>query len=149
MVPERFDKIAEFRFKANPDQLRQVRNVVRAAVANKGCTQELTEGIVLAVDEANANIIRHGYGAGKGDDIILEIFHSQTDLIIRLTDFAAPVDESALQPRDLADIKPGGLGVHLIREIMDEFKYLETPSGVGNILEMRKKIIPNQKPIEK
>jgi sigma-B regulation protein RsbU (phosphoserine phosphatase) len=140
MAPERFKKLAEIRFKANPDQLQQVRNVVRAAVASKGCAQELTDCIVLAVDEANANIIRHGYGGSKEDDITLEIFHGQNDLIIRLTDFAAPVDETALQPRDLADIKPGGLGVHLIREIMDEFKYLETPKGVGNILEMRIKL---------
>ncbi len=134
------EKLQELRFEARADQLQQVRNVVRAATELKGVTPEVVDLFVLAVDEACANVIKHGYGQDYRGDIILEILYSQGELIFRLTDFAEPVDKGAIKPRDLNDIRPGGLGVHLIREIMDDFKFLEAPDGVGNILEMRKRI---------
>ena len=56
-------------------------------------------------------------------------------------DFAAPVDESALKGRDLDDIRPGGLGVHLIRTIMDEVQFVTPPAGVGNLLQLRKRLL--------
>ncbi len=136
-------KLAEIRFKARPEQLQNVRRLVRAVGEKKGCKSDTINGIVLAVDEASANVIKHGYGMKNAGDIILEIFYSRGDLIFRLTDFAKPVDLKGLQPRDLDDIRPGGLGIHLIREIMDEYGYLKSPRGVGNVLEMRKKIAEN------
>ena len=139
-MSEHVEKLQELRFEARADQLQQVRNVVRAATELKGVTPEVVDLFVLAVDEACANVIKHGYGQDYRGDIILEILYSQGELIFRLTDFAEPVDKGAIKPRDLNDIRPGGLGVHLIREIMDDFKFLEAPDGVGNILEMRKRI---------
>ncbi len=139
-MSEHVEKLQELRFEARADQLQQVRNVVRAATELKGVTPEVVDLFVLAVDEACANVIKHGYGQDYRGDIILEILYSQGELIFRLTDFAEPVDKGAIQPRDLDDIRPGGLGVHLIREIMDDFEYLDAPDGVGNILEMRKRI---------
>ena len=139
-MSEQREKLAEIHFQATPDQLRQVRKVVRAATEQKGCAREVANCIVLAVDEASANVIKHGYGERNTGDIILEIYYSQGELVIRLTDFAKPINKEAIQSRDLNDIRPGGLGVHLISEIMDEYKFLDTPDGIGNILEMRKKI---------
>ncbi len=141
VVLEQHEKLAEIHFQANPNQLQQVRNAVRAATEQKGCEKEVANCIVLAVDEACTNVIRHGYGEHNNrGHIILEIYYSQGELVIHMTDFARPVNKKAIQARDLNDIRPGGLGVHLISEIMDEFKYLDTPEGVGNILEMRKRI---------
>jgi sigma-B regulation protein RsbU (phosphoserine phosphatase) len=96
--------------------------------------------MVLAIDEASSNVIKHGYGLKNSGDIILEIFYSRGELVFRLTDFAKPVNRAACRSRELDDLRPGGLGVHLIREVMDNYEFLDPPEGVGNVLEMRKRI---------
>jgi len=50
------------------------------------------------------------------------------------------VDVSKVKPRDLEDIRPGGLGTHFIREVMDEVEFLRPPNDSGNILRMVKRI---------
>ena len=50
------------------------------------------------------------------------------------------VDVDAIRPRDLDDIRPGGLGVYFIREIMDSAVFLPRENGDGNVLEMTKRI---------
>ena len=56
-------------------------------------------------------------------------------LIIR--DFGKQVDPDCIKSRDLDDVKPGGLGVHLIKSIMDEVKYRRHEEG-GMELRMSK-----------
>ena len=131
------------RFEARADNLQRARDVVRAAASRKGYSSETVDCVVLAVDEACSNIIRHGYGESRTGDIILEVLYIHDELIFRLTDFADPVDKAKLRSRDLDDVRPGGLGIHLIRKVMDSFEYLDAPQGVGNILELRKKGAPS------
>ena len=64
----------------------------------------------------------------------------QRDITLKLIDYAKPVDVEKVKPRDLQDIRPGGLGVHIIREVMDEAEFKKPPEGVGNLLELTKKI---------
>jgi sigma-B regulation protein RsbU (phosphoserine phosphatase) len=58
---------------------------------------------------------------------------------VRVTDFAPPVDPETIKPRDLDDVRPGGLGTHFLREIMDTADFLPAPDGAGNLLRMTKK----------
>jgi len=139
-MSSRRERLARLRFPARADQLRRARAVVREAARVAGCGAELTDLIVLAVDEACANVIRHAYGPEGGGDIVLEVFRTSQDLCIRLTDFAEPVDKASIRSRDVNELRPGGLGVHLIREIMDSFEFLEPIGTAGNVLEMRKRL---------
>jgi sigma-B regulation protein RsbU (phosphoserine phosphatase) len=134
------ERLAEYRFQARTDRLQKVRQVVRQAAEAKAAPPELTDCLVLAVDEACANIIRHAYGPGRAGDIILEIDYSAGELIFRLRDFAAPVDRTVLRSRNVDELRPGGLGIHLIQEIMDSYEFLEPAEGQGNVLVMRKRI---------
>jgi sigma-B regulation protein RsbU (phosphoserine phosphatase) len=45
-----------------------------------------------------------------------------------------------VKPRDLEDLRPGGLGTHFIREIMDATDFLRPAAGTGNVLRLRKRI---------
>jgi sigma-B regulation protein RsbU (phosphoserine phosphatase) len=56
----------------------------------------------------------------------------------RIRDHAPPVTLDDWRPRDLEDLRPGGLGVHFIRQIMDEVAYLPTLDGAGNLLSLKK-----------
>lgn len=125
---------------SNPEQLCRVREKVRNAVSHVGCTTELCDKLVIAVNEACMNVIQHAYHGDYSGEIVLEILNNEGLLMFRLEDYAAPIDLKSVKPRDLDDIRPGGLGTHFIREIMDEFDMGHLEGGTGNYLEMRKKI---------
>jgi phosphoserine phosphatase RsbU/P len=133
-------RLAELRFAARAEHLQELRAAVRTAAQQCGCTPTLTEQLTLAVNEAAMNIIQHAYRNAPAGEIILEIHNNGAELVFRLLDFAAPVDRDALQPRDLDKLRPGGLGLHLIRTVMDAVEYLPPPPGVGNLLQLRKRI---------
>jgi len=136
----RTEQLVEHRFAARANELPDVRTKVRSTAGGYGFSPETVNAMVLAVDEACANIIRHGYGDDDAGDILLEILSHENTIIFRLTDYAEPVDKDRIRPRDLDDIRPGGLGVHFMQEVMDEVEYVDPPEGIGNILELRKSI---------
>ena len=134
------DKLLELRFQANADRLCLIRPLVKRVAEVMGCHNDLADQLVLAVNEACMNVIQHAY---KGDDtgeIILEILNNKNNLLFRLKDFAEPVDLNSIKPRELDDIRPGGLGTHFIREIMDECEMGHLEDNQGNYLEMTKRI---------
>ena len=134
------EKLVEIRFPAKAERLTLVRALVKRAAQTVGCNDSLGEQLVIAVNEACMNVIQHAYqGIGTGE-IILEIHHTGPQIRFRLVDFAAPIDLEKVKSRDLEDIRPGGLGVHFISEIMDDFKIGHLDGGGGNYLEMKKSI---------
>ena len=137
--PSPGERLLELTIPAQPDRLRFVHHVMRDAADLSGCSERTIEDIVIAVNEACMNIIQHGYAGGDGT-IIVTVDRHTDHLDIRLTDFCAKVDPAKLKSRDLDDIRPGGLGVHLIGETMDETRFLTPPPGAGNLLQMTKKI---------
>jgi sigma-B regulation protein RsbU (phosphoserine phosphatase) len=84
--------------------------------------------------------MKHAYKGNCTGEIILAILREQDEITVRLTDFAEPVDTSACKSRQLDELRPGGLGVHFMSELMDDVRFLETDAGVGNLLQMKKKI---------
>jgi sigma-B regulation protein RsbU (phosphoserine phosphatase) len=125
---------------ALPERLKLIRKSVSAAAETAGCSETCCHDIIMAVDEACQNIIRHGYGNDPDGVIVVDVRQADDTLVIKLIDYAKPVDVEKVKPRDLQDIRPGGLGVHIIREVMDEAEFKKPPEGVGNLLELTKKI---------
>ena len=140
MTPTRDKRMLELRVQARPAELKTIRDAVRGCVDDCGCNQKSTADIVLAVDEACQNIIRHAYGGLSDGQIVIEIDHVGDKLIFSLTDFAPTIDPETIKPRDLDDVRPGGLGTHFIRHVMDETTFTKPPSGEGNLLRMVRRI---------
>jgi sigma-B regulation protein RsbU (phosphoserine phosphatase) len=134
------EKIFQLRVTAKANRLRLIRNAVRETAAFCGFSETATGDIVLAVDEACQNVIRHAYGHEGEGDISIEFRHRPDAMILLIRDFADPVDVSKIKPRDLDDLRPGGLGTHLISEVMDEVDFLPPPIDGGNLLRLVKKI---------
>lgn len=132
-------RILEMRFQSAAENLQEVRKEVRRAIGGLGFSPDDMNCLVLALNEACMNIIQHAYGPTSRGEIILEIFADPQSLTFRLTDFAAPVDKGCIKSRDLTDIRPGGLGVHLMSQVMDLVDFRNDPEGIGNILIMRKR----------
>jgi anti-sigma regulatory factor (Ser/Thr protein kinase) len=76
----------------------------------------------MAVDEALCNIHRHGYKGEYGKAKLHVTTHTSPSPKIDVTihDEANQVNTSHIKSRDLDEVRPGGLGVHLIQTIMDE-----------------------------
>jgi len=133
-------RIARIHFLSSPEQLRPVRDAVRQLAVEQGCSDKNLDCLVMAINEACMNVIQHGYANRNDGEMILEFWRDQDLLSIRLFDFAEPVDKASIKSRDLDDIKPGGLGVHIMQQVMDSVAYQHGPDGVGNMLEMRKRL---------
>jgi len=120
--------------------LKSLRSAVADALAKVGIEEASVNDIVLATDEACQNIIRHAYGGETEEHIDLQIFFERGRLRIYLQDTADLVNLDAIKPRDLGDIKPGGLGTHFINQIMDDVVYSHRENAVGNQVYMSKQV---------
>lgn len=136
----RKDTALALKFPSDPKKLRMVRERVQDACEDVGCSKKAISDVVIAVNEACMNIIQHAYKGEHSGNIELEIRVLEDRLVIEITDYAKPVDTNLIKPRDLDDIKPGGLGTHFMQEIMDEINYENLTDNSGNRLKMIKKM---------
>ena len=84
------------------------------------------------------NIIQHSYDMDPAGRIDIRVTREPGALVLQLRDYARHVDQQAVRSRDLDDLRPGGLGVHMIRCLMDESGFLPPPEGGGNLFQMKK-----------
>ncbi len=135
----RDERLFRIEVPARADRLKLVRALVSEAASDRGCHEDLVRDLTIAIDEACQNVIRHAYGNDAGR-MILEAREQGDNLVFFLRDFAPPVDVSRVCPRDLEDLRPGGLGTHLMRAVLDEVEFMPPPEDGGNILKMTKRI---------
>jgi sigma-B regulation protein RsbU (phosphoserine phosphatase) len=126
-------------FLAQAGQLKLIRRLVAAASQQAGMAEEWSQELVLAVDEACQNIIRHGYKNHEGGRIQLEVKRQERGLAVELVDFAPPVKQDECRGRELNDVRPGGLGTHFMQALTDSVRYLKAPAGAGNRLVLTKR----------
>ena len=133
---------------SNPRLLPAVRGAVERLTETLGFTAVQCRSITSAVDEAVSNIVRHSYG-NRLDKPIAMYFRStqrrneaevQHGLEILLCDRGPEVDASKLKGRPLDEIRPGGLGMHLIHQAMDTVEF--TRKGPTNRLRLVKYLAP-------
>ncbi len=108
---------------SHPLVLSAARAMVSAYAQRLGFNEVQCGQISLAVDEAICNIINHGYDKRQDGPIWLNVWGLDDGIRIILEDRARQVDPATIRSRDLDDIRPGGLGVHLIKEVMDDVRY--------------------------
>jgi serine/threonine-protein kinase RsbW len=135
------------RIEAELAELAHVRRFVREAATDANAPIDCLEDLVQAVDEAATNVITHGYEGAPGW-IEVSAGVEGDDFIVQLEDAAPAYDPTTRPEPDLSipplHRKPGGMGVHLIREATDTLTYRPRPGG-GNILTMVRSMRPRWK----
>jgi serine/threonine-protein kinase RsbW len=129
---------------SNPKWLSVVRGTVERLTKTLGFPEVQCRSITRAVDEALSNIVRHSYGNRLDQPIAVYFRRTQRrseeevwqGLEILLFDRGPEVDASKLYVRSLDEIRPGGLGLHLIHQAMDSVEY--TRKGPTNRLRLVK-----------
>ena len=133
-------RVLELEFPAQPAEMRAVRAALRAALDGQEVPPELRDRLVLVVDEACTNVMRHAYCGYCDQTITLRLNRERDMLAFEIADHAPAVDPARVKPRDLDDCRPGGLGVAFIDSLMDEWRIEPGRDGKGNVLHMRKRI---------
>ncbi len=117
---------------ARPQNLKKLRAFVEEGARQAGFDRRGVYAVALAVDEAAANIMEHGY-RGAGGLITCSWELHPRGLAITLHDTGQACDPNNVPPPDLDsglfERKAGGLGVHLMRQMMDEIRYRSTAEG--------------------
>ncbi len=128
---------------ATLDNLPVAREFVLSVAGEHSLGSEAAYDLVLAVDEAVTNIIRHGYGEHAEGTIEVEAAQEDSTLVIRVRDHAPHFDPTAAPAPDLsvpvARRPLGGLGIFMIRQSVDAVSYRPLPGG-GNELTLVKHI---------
>jgi len=127
------------------DYLDAIRAFVEKHARDAGFSDDDVDAVVLSLDEAVANIVEHAYEDSPlpVKEQILQLIVEKTEkrFQITITDKGVPFDPTRAPDVDLdahlAEFKQDGLGIHFIRELMDEMHY-SYKKGEGNILEIVK-----------
>lgn len=110
--------------RSDPQVLSVVRGAVKQFAAVAGFPERDCRRITLAVDEAMTNIIRHAYCGRRDRSIELHCEWKARELRVLLVDRGRPVPPQQIRGRPLGEVRPGGLGVYLITQIMDSVRYI-------------------------
>lgn len=119
--------------RSHPENLKKIRKVLEKTLLEAGVEAQEQDNIILAVVEACSNIIRHSYQDDYSRPIDMTFGIKGGRLTITILERGLPFDTDAFTPRDVTQVKPGGLGVHIIQQVMDEVTYAQTSKGSNRI----------------
>jgi len=112
-----------------PSNCKRCREFIEAWALTAGFS-DLERGlIVLAADEAVTNIIRHTYSSAPDKPIHLSAKITGGHLHLWMRDYGPPVDAAKLKGRELEDVKPGGLGLNLLKNTFTTVEHSPLPDG--------------------
>ena len=121
-------------FSSHTGNLALMRNCVREFLDGYSFSEKERLLMVLGVDEACTNIIRYAYRLRDDQLIALSLEGSRTCVRMRLRDYGEQVRPHEMKGRSHDMIKPGGLGLYLIRNAFDEIDYVLKRCGTELVL---------------
>ena len=134
-------------FKNNVSETPKLAVFMDDIIGEIGISNPLASSLNLALEEAIVNVMNYAYPTGTTGDIMLETFANDARIKFVITDSGAPFDPTAAEEVDptasLDDRPIGGLGIFLVRNIMDSVNY-ERVDG-KNVLTLRKNFGPGTK----
>jgi serine/threonine-protein kinase RsbW len=127
-------KKRKLEFSSHSGNLALMRKYVRKFLETYQFSEKEQTLMVLGVDEACTNIIRYAYEL-RDDELIILTMEGLRDCVrMRLRDYGQQRPRHAMQGRSHDVIKPGGLGLHLIRNAFDKVDYILKPRGTELVL---------------
>ena len=132
------------------NEIKRICEFVAAGAAEAGFDDNTIFHLELCCDEASTNIIEHAYGKENAGNIVISYEVADDEFTIVLRDNGQAFDpgnvppppavnSATMSPDELAgQMRVGGLGLHFIRNLMDEVTYTADRRG-GNRLVMVKK----------
>lgn len=124
-------------FSSHTGNLALMRKFVRAFLDAYPFSEKERTLMVLGVDEACTNIIRHAYHLQDDQPIALSLEGKPDCVCMRLRDYGKQCAQEKMKGRATDVIRPGGLGMHLIRNAFDKVDYILKSRGTELVLTKR------------
>ena len=132
---------------SSTENLAMIRDFVNGIGARAGMNPKEIAEVEMAVDEACANVIEHAYGRDVTKEVIVRAVIDESEVVVEVVDTGRGFEPASIEQVELKDLvakrASGGLGMRLIRKLMDEVDYQIVP-GVKNELKMIKKLKRSQ-----
>jgi serine/threonine-protein kinase RsbW len=130
-------KVSKIRLPARIENLKELMGFVSGFAQKAGFTRKKIPKIELATEEALLNIFNYAYSGDHGGEVEVRCrMEDNFTLIIDILDTGIPFDIRAVPDPDtssgISERKIGGLGIFLIRKMVDEVRYRQ--EGKSNIL---------------
>ncbi len=119
--------------------LHRIRDFITGIAEESGINEHDLDNIELAVDEACANVIEHGYEPdAPNKDLTIRMEIDSSRLVLTISDQGKQFDPRSKKQTDLKELidmkRDGGLGISLIKQVMDEIDYRTTPEGRNELI---------------
>jgi serine/threonine-protein kinase RsbW len=119
------------------ENLSVIREFIQSAAEQVGMKPGITEDVMLAVDEACTNIIKHAYMSFPDGEILLKLKYADHKLTIVIVDYGKSFHPEDVPDPDLQKYyrqhRVGGLGMYLMKTLMDEVKYSSIPGKYNEV----------------
>ncbi|MDR3627060.1 MAG: ATP-binding protein [Ignavibacteriaceae bacterium] len=131
-------KEKELSVKSKTNNLSMIRDFVYNAATEIGFSSDVIDNIILAVDEACTNIIKHAYKSYPEGEITVKLKYADKKFTIIIMDHGTPFKPETVPDPDLQSYyrqhRVGGLGMYLMKSLMDEVKYVSVPGKYNQVL---------------
>jgi serine/threonine-protein kinase RsbW len=130
-------KTATLHIESRTERLIAVRDFVSSAAREFGFADEEVSKIALAVDEACTNIIKHAYKFDPHKELTVTVKGGNGAFEVSISDTGRQFNPSSVQPPDmkeyLSHFRRGGLGVYLMKTLMDKVEYNIEPGKPNEV----------------
>ncbi len=135
------DRPIRLRVFSSPTHLAVVRGAVDGLCRSIGFDEDCITRVVMSVDEALTNVIRHAYDGVADQPIEIELDWTKLPDGVRISirDCGRRVEREHMTPPPRDNLQPGGLGLHIMTECMDRIEYNPAEGG-GTVLTMVKRL---------
>jgi serine/threonine-protein kinase RsbW len=136
------NKTGELKVKSKTENLSEIRDFVSTNASAAGIAPANIDNIILAVDEACTNIIRHAYKLSPQGEIIIRIDYDEEKFTITIIDYGKSFEPDRVPRPDLQkyyrEHRVGGLGMYLMKSLMDDVEYISIPGEYNQVLLSKK-----------
>ena len=136
------NKTGELRVKSRTENLSEIRDFVSVNARVAGIPEAIVENIILAVDEACTNIIKHAYKLSPEGEINIKVDYDEDRFTVSIIDYGKSFDPNRVPLPDLQkyyrEHRVGGLGMYLMKSLMDDVTYTSIPGKYNQVLLSKK-----------
>ncbi len=138
-----FERKFSLHVPSSTENLALIRDFVSGIGAQVGFDENEIAKLALAVDEACANVIEHAYGSDTTREVTVRALVEEGEIHFDIIDTGKHFDPSSVLSQSVEELvrqrRSGGLGLRLIRSIMDDVQY-RIVAGETNELRMTKRL---------
>ncbi|MDR1874769.1 MAG: ATP-binding protein [Synergistaceae bacterium] len=133
------------RYDANLDGLEDLYSFISTVLAENGVAESIVAVLEMAADEIFSNIVNYGYGE-KREGAEIDVFLDVKDGVVEMVfcDNGSPFDPLAREAPDISlsleERQIGGLGIHIVKNSVDEITYSRRDDR--NVLTLKKSVKP-------